>query len=228
VVYGSRLLLICGLLGCKAELLGVELPRGGRDAISPEDLQRDTWMIARIPDRARDAEAVAQGVSTRFQQMHTRPGYGRSYVDAAGDSRIVCAEKDGQSEHRVLIVAEDTGESTAGGAAPVAALVSILKGFDTPALPPRGVIACALIGAGARARFLQQPPLPLDGLDIRLIGPLGVGTPHEAPTTLGDHPARQHALGEIPEPDAMESLDYRTLQEAVVALFDAVAAPVTP
>lgn len=224
MVSGARLLLIAGLTACKAELLGVELPRGGRDAISQEDLQRDTWMLAQIPDRGQNADAVAQALSMRFQQMHTRPAFARSYVDAAGDARVICAEKDGQGSGRVLLVAEDPGDSIAAGAAPVAALVSVLKGFDTPAAPARGVVTCALVGPGARERFLAQPPLPLAEAEIWLVGPLGEGDAVVQDDTLGEHPARRYALGAVPEPDAMESLDYRALQAAAVALFDAAAA----
>lgn len=224
MVSGARLLLIAGLWACKAELLGVELPRGGRDAISQEDLQRDTWMLAQIPDRARNADAVARDLSMRFQQMHTRPAFSQSYVDAAGPARIICAEKDGRGDGRVLLVAEDTDGSIAAGAAPIAALVSVLKGFDTPTAPPQGVVACALVGEGARERFLAQPPLPLADAEIWLVGPLGRGEPAVSDATLGAHAARRYTLGTVPEPDAMESLDYHELQAAAVALFDAAAA----
>ena len=226
MVPGSRLLLIAALAaltGCKAELLGVELPRGGRDAISQEDLQRDTWSLSQIPDRPTNPDAVAQTLSMRFQQMHTRPGYSRSYVDAAGAARIICAEKDGRGEERVLLLATDDG-TVSGGAVPSAALVSVLKGFDTPQAPPRSVVVCVLVGEGAEARFLKQPPLPLDGADIHLIGPLGEGAPRTEAAALGPHAAQRHALGQPPTPDTMESRDYRAVREAVVALFDRVAA----
>lgn len=224
MVQGARLLLIFALLGCRAELLGVELPRGGRDTISQEDLQRDTWLLAQIPDRSAGAEQAAQELSRRFQQMHTRPGFSRSYVSAAGDARVVCAEKDGRGSGHVLVIAEDPGSGVAAGAAPSAALVSLLKGFDTPDLPPRGLMVCVLIGPGARAHLLAQPPLPLSEVELRLVGPLGAGVARVEPDTFGEHPAVRHALGAVPSPDAMESLDYRDLQQVVLGVFDAVSA----
>ena len=224
MVQGARLLLILTLAGCRAELLGVELPRGGRDTISQEDLQRDTWLLAQIPARSQNAEQSAQAISQRFQQMHTRPGFTRSYVSPSGSARVVCAEKDGRGDGQVLVIAEDAGSSVADGAAPAAALISMLKGFDTPELPSRSVMACALLGVGARAHFLSQPPLPLEDVEIRLVGPLGSGDARVGPDTFGGQPAVRHALGEIPSPDAMESLDYRALKEAVLGVFDATAA----
>jgi hypothetical protein len=224
VVQGARLLLILTLLGCRAELLGVELPRGGRDSISQEDLQRDTWLLAQIPDRGENAEQVARVLSQRFQQMHTRPGFSRSYVSPAGDARVVCAEKDGRGAGHVLILAEDLGSSVASGAAPAAALISVLKGFDTPDLPPRSVMVCVLVGPDARAHLLSQPPLPLADAELRIVGPLGSGDARTEPDTFGGHPVVRHSLGAVPSPDTMESLDYRALQQVVLGLFDAASA----
>jgi hypothetical protein len=72
------------LLGCPAEQLGIELPPGGAEAISPEDLRRDHAILAR--DGAR-------GFADRMRQMHAevdgacavRPGSGRELRFVATD-----------------------------------------------------------------------------------------------------------------------------------------------
>ena len=208
--------------GCKAELLGVELPQGGRESISQEDLQRDTWLIVQVPQRDQNPDGTAEVLSMRFQQMHTRPAFSRSYVSAVNAVRLVCAEKDGQDGAPVVVLAEDDGTKIADGAAAVAALISVLKGFDTPRQPPRPVLVCALLGEGALQAFLERPPRPLDGADIRFIGPVGQGSIEVSELSVGEWSAQRHAFSQPPSSDAMEALDYRQLQVLVQGVVDVV------
>jgi hypothetical protein len=219
--------LLLGLLGCKAESLGVELPRGGRDNISQEDLQRDVWSLERIGDRAEGIEEAASHVQQRFQQMHTRPGFGRSYQSRAPEGGVViCAEREGQSAEPVLILAEDPGGGAAAGAVPLAVLISAAKGFDVLGLHPQTAVLCALIGPGAREHLVAQPPTPLDGvLSATLIGPVAGPEPVLQTMLLGGVEVVAVTAGEIPEPDVMEAIDYRDILTLTLAIYDRAITP---
>ncbi len=220
-------LLLSLLLGCKAESLGVELPRGGRDNISQEDLQRDVWSLEKIGDRAASAEEAASHLQQRFQQMHTRPGFGRSYMSKSPEGgMVVCAEREGQSSSPVLILAEDPGQGAAAGAVPLAVLISAAKGFDVPGLHEKTAMLCGLIGPGAAEHFLSQPPTPLDGvLSASLIGPVSAAEPQVEAVPLGEITVQRYTAGEIPDPDVMESIDYREILTLTLALYDRAITP---
>ena len=214
--------LLLSLLGCKAERLGVELPQGGRDHISQEDLQRDVWSLTRLGDRAVEVEAAAAHLQQRFQQMHTRPAFGRSYQSAAESGGIVvCAEREGQSVSPVLVLAEDPGQGAAAGAVPLSVLISVAKGFDVPGLHEQTAMLCGLIGPGALAHFLSQPPTPLDGvLSASLIGPVAAAEPEAEIVALRELEVVRYTAGDVPDPDVMESIDYRDIQALTVAIYD--------
>lgn len=220
MVCRSWLLLV--LLGCKVETLGVELPRGGRDNISQEDLQRDVWSLEKIGDRAAGVEEAATHLQQRFQDMHTRPGFGRSYQSEAPEGGVViCAEREGKSGSPVLILAEDPGQGAAAGAVPLAVLISVAKGFDVPGLHDQTAVLCALIGPGAMAHFISQPATPLDGvLSAVLIGPVSAAEPVIETVQRGGIEFVRYTAGEIPEPDVMEAIDYRDIQSLTVAIYD--------
>ncbi len=215
-------LLLSLLAGCKAERLGVELPRGGRDNISQEDLQRDVWSLEKIGDRAVGAEDAAVHLQQRFQQMHTRPGFGRSYMSKSPEGgMVVCAEREGQSSSPVLLLAEDPGLGAAAGAVPLAVLISAAKGFDVPGLHDQTAMLCGLIGPGAMAHFLSQPPTPLDGvLSASLIGPVSAAEPEIETVSLGEADVLRYTAGEIPSPDVMEAIDYREILTLTLAIYD--------
>lgn len=217
-------LLLALLSSCKAETLGVELPRGGRDNISQEDLQRDVWSLSKIEDRVAGVDEAASHIQQRFQEMHTRPGFGRSYQAKSDEGGVViCAEREGQSEAPVLVLAEDPGQGAAAGAVPVSVLISVAKGFDVPGLHDQTAVLCALIGPGAMSLFLSQPPTPLDKvLTASVIGPVSAAEPVARGVTLGEVEAVRYTAGAIPEPDVMEAIDYREIQTLTVAIFDRV------
>ena len=215
---------LLGLSGCKAETLGVELPRGGRDNISQEDLQRDVWSLTKIEDRVASIDDTAVHLTQRFQQMHTRPGFGRSYVSRTDEGgAVICAEREGQSNKPVLVLAEDPGQGAAAGAVPLAVLISVAKGFDVQGLHEQTAVLCALIGPGAMAHFLSQPPTPLDGvLTASLIGPVSSTALQAETVRHGELSLARYTAGDIPEPDVMEAIDYRDIQTLTVAIYDRV------
>ncbi|MFT5682298.1 MAG: hypothetical protein ACI8RZ_003216 [Myxococcota bacterium] len=221
--------LLVGTSGCKAESLGVELPRGGRDNISQEDLQRDVWTLEKIGDRAVGVEEAATHIQQRFQQMHTRPGFGRSYISKADEGgMVICAEREGQSAAPVLFLAEDPGQGAAAGAVPLAVLISAAKAFDVPGLHEQTAMLCALIGPGAVEHFLSQPPTPLDKvLSASIIGPVAAADPVVETVRLGEIEALRYTAGEIPDPDIMEAIDYREILTLTLAIYDrAITLPV--
>lgn len=94
-------IILWSLSGCPAEQLGIELPPGGAEAISAEDLRRDVGILR--ADGAR-------GFAARMKQMHAK---------MAGS----CAQR-GEGEGRTLSAPADDLLSQA-------ALISLAKGLDT-------------------------------------------------------------------------------------------------
>lgn len=166
-------------LGCRADSLGVVVPRGGPDSISAEDLQRDTISMMGGPSgRSRggaDARAAASHLAQRFGQMHLVPGYGRAWQVELGEGRaLVCGRRDGAGDAAVVVLALDHGAGAVGGAAPMAALVSLAKAWDTPKPPPRPVMLCGLFGGSTAELYGQKPPVPLASTaSILQLGDLG-------------------------------------------------------
>jgi hypothetical protein len=164
----NRLVLVLGtvaLAGCKAESLGVEVPKGGAEAISMEDLRRDSFILeankkGRSAGEPRPA-AGWQGLSDRLAQMKTLPAFGRSFR-ATGDPAVVCSEKRGAVGDVVLVTAEDDPTDPGRSTAAMAMLISLAKAWDTRSPPPRTILFCAWDGPEGFAAFSSQPPVPLN------------------------------------------------------------------
>lgn len=227
MVQGQRLLVVLALAaGCKAETLGVDVPRGGPQAISHEDLQRDVWALEEPALKGRalgtpgGVEALSRA-SQRFQQMHLLPAFGDSYERPGG---VLCGLKDGRSGEGVLVAAEDPG-SGASGAAAVAALISLAKAFDVPSPPTHTLVLCAWPATGGLDAYLSQPAFPLAyTLAVILLGPLSGEIRESAADPLGPAPVTRLA-GQAPtEGDSMDRLDFRALAETVRALHARVVA----
>ena len=118
------------VVGCPAERLGVELPKGGEGSISAEDLQRDVYALTRSEAGRGDAFA------RRMEQMHLAPEH--------ADGRV-CAMRGGAGAPRVLVAA---WTDTVPDATAAAVLISIAKGWDGTAPPTRTTWLC-LARAGA-------------------------------------------------------------------------------
>lgn len=123
------------LIACPAERLGVELPAGGVDTISAEDLQRDTYALSRAGTSPGDA------FKRRLEQMNLPAS------DLTADH--VCARREGSGRPRVVVAAWPTeGAAFVEDAARAAVLVSVAKGWDGQPVVGRPTWLC-LAKAGA-------------------------------------------------------------------------------
>ena len=215
-------------LGCRAEDLGVEVPRGGIDTISQEDLQRDVSLLVTLdaggrgPGSPGAVEAAAQ-VERRLRQMHTLPAFGRSHRRAVGGDWTLCGLREGRSSQTVVVLAIDGGQGADLGASPVAVMLSLAKGGDVPGRPISEVF-CRLAPQGGLKDLLAHPPVPWSRVStLLLLGPLGGDDLQVEP--LGDMPAPAHRATTGPDPvhggaqDVMERLDYRVVERHTRDIF---------
>ena len=200
MVRRTPLLLILAV-GCQAESLGVDVPKGGPDAISQEDLQRDAWAFGKG-----DAGAFEQ----RLQQMHTLPAFGSSYRSG----EVVCGIKDGRSGKSRVIAAEGPA------ALPRAEVISLAKAWDLPQPPEHSVVLCAWPDGGAAA-YANRPAVPLDStLGVTVLGDLsGPALRATEAGSLGAAPVIH--LSTTP---AAGAPDYRVVAARVREVYDRVNA----
>ncbi len=209
MVQGQRLLLSALLGGqlcaCKAEDLGVELPRGGAEAISQEDLRRDSWRLAE-----QDSPSLAAGaVAERLGQMKTHPAFGGEWMSRPGEGLAVCARKEGKEQQADVVLALGPADRPEGAIA-WAALISLAKGLDERQPPARTVLLCAVTDEATAAALLLAPPVPVEQLGRRIrLGPLGgAELRQEAASawTWFQAPGAPPTLGEV---------DYRVVEAQV-------------
>ncbi|MDP6932833.1 MAG: hypothetical protein QGG40_07940 [Myxococcota bacterium] len=213
------------LLGCKAETLGVDVPRGGPDEISVEDLQRDVWSLTRNPG---EGDSLLSGshtsthsrtVQTRLQQMHTLPAFDDSYaLEQAGGGEWICGLKDGRSGKGVVVVAPSVGTRASTGAAPLASLISLAKAFDSPRPPHHSLVLCAAPSEDLET-WWSRPALPAsETLALFVLGPLDGEQLREETLPAGPegvtitrlHTGRRaiHGTSE----DTLDRIDYRAIR----------------
>ncbi|MBN1337510.1 MAG: hypothetical protein JXB39_16275 [Deltaproteobacteria bacterium] len=220
------LLLAC-LAGCPAERLGVELPPGGLQALSVEDLQRDVFLVVSARDGAAGArpQDVADRIERRLVSMHTLPAFGESYRQSVPGGANVCGRRDGfPGRGGTLVAALDAGAGADAGASAVAALVSLAKATDAREPPVRTQVFCR-VAPGGEARLASDPPVPWKDLDrVLVLGPLGGRTLEVTRQERFGQPVLFATTG--PEPwhgqpeDGAERIDYRVLLEHVKTLAD--------
>ncbi|NOY24263.1 MAG: hypothetical protein GXP62_00160, partial [Oligoflexia bacterium] len=143
VLYWALGLGLAALVGCPAEQLGVELPRGGPDAISQEDLRRDTWLLARASAHTTSPNQAGAVIAQRLSQMRLLPAFGGEWTRTTGGGLAVCGRKDGVQKSVLLVVAQGD-PTTVDGALAWAGLVSLAKGWDQPGQPTRTRVLCAI------------------------------------------------------------------------------------
>ncbi|RME24515.1 MAG: hypothetical protein D6798_11080, partial [Deltaproteobacteria bacterium] len=208
---------------CPAEMMGVELVRGGPEAISVEDLQRDTWALTRAP-----AGGAAAVLARRLGEMRVLPAAGRAWIQGSGPAERICGRKDGRESEAVLVVAGGGAQSPLSWAA----LISLAKGFDTPTPPPRTLLFCAVGDDAGAAALLAAPPVPVDRLAAvwriggiregrlvvsRLPGPFQSSAELAEAWTSGAPPAGA-------EPVDPGAVDYRILADQLRELVGQIAA----
>jgi hypothetical protein len=190
------------LMACPAERLGVELPEGGVDAMSNEDLQRDVWTLSRgtLSDRRPGQpghEAGLAFIGERLQAMHTLPAFGESTLQPAGEGFNLCTVQKGVSQEHILISTRDDGLGAYRSASGVAGLISLAKSFDTRERPAHSVVFCVIAGEAGELAIAANPVVPSGSIRATFnLGPMG-------------------ARGEEPDPARDEDLDFRVLLEAV-------------
>lgn len=185
------------LLGCPAEQLRIDLPQGGMNALSEEDVRRDLFMLDQLGDRSepRLAGEGAARIERRLQQMHTLPGFGSSYTR---EGPVTCGQIDGASTQAVVVVALDERVGAARSMAPVAVMISLAKTYDTVERPDRTVVLCA---APSLEAYAAIPSVPLDTTHALItLGPMGGD---EVTPTEGDFQGVRHVHieGTAPESD---------------------------
>lgn len=142
------------LIACPAAQLGVELPPGGADAISHEDLRRD---VRRLTNEAPDVVFVE-----RMGQMQ--------FAATGQDQGAWCVARVGKAAgESVTLVAAWPGN--AGEATAAAALISIAKAWDLDGGPPGPRTLCLLEAGGAvpDGASLVGPLAPTDLPPERLV-----------------------------------------------------------
>jgi len=196
--------------------VGVEVPKGGPDAIRMEDLRRDAFLLeaqkkGRAPGTARPA-AAWQALSDRLRQMKTVPAYGRSYR-AASEVPVVCSRKDGRSDRVLLVAVQDSADEPARSTAGMAMLISLAKAWDTRRSPPQTILFCAWEGDDGFAAFTAAPPVSLDSIDAGwVLG--GPSQPLAAGTQLERHALK---VGK-----SVDALNFERLQESTRAVEGSV------
>ncbi len=139
-------MLLLTLLACPASELGIDLPPEGMDAISPEDLRRDTEIVMR---------EGAAGWETRMQAMNARREPGE---------RVCMRQGDGEAAPLWV---------RAGAALPdavdAAALISLAKAWDTLGEKPGARVYCLGEGPGERIPTFAPAAGKLSDVDFRAL-----------------------------------------------------------
>lgn len=207
--------------GCKAESVGVEVPKGGPGAISMEDLRRDAFLFEaqradRAPGTARPASAW-QALADRLGQMKAVPGFGRAYR-GSGSTPVVCGRKDGRSDRAVVVAVEDRTEAPGASTAALAMVVSLAKAWDVRRPPPKTLLFCGWSGEDGHAAFVAAPPVSPDSVDaIWMVG--GPARPWPGA------PAAE--VLELDLEGTAEALDYEAVHRRTVAIEGTVRAGVS-
>lgn len=140
------------LIACPAERLGVELPKGGPDALSAEDLQRDTFGFVKA------GADPAAWFTRRMDQMHL------PVADRSADH--VCARRDGEGPARVLVA---PWPASPGQAAQGAVLISLAKGWDGQPPPPRTTWLCIARDGTRLPDGERVEMIPVEAADLEAI-----------------------------------------------------------
>lgn len=220
------MLILLSLLGCPAEMLGVQIPAGGVESLQMEDFNRDADRFLHSERRAGMPrhQQGRQDFMDRLVQMHLLPVFDKSFIQGTAKGEVhICGERLGRGNERVVVAAVDTGVGAHRSAAGLAALISLAKTYDTNEPPPRGVVFCR-VGAGAQEAFIQDAPLGKVEAVIWLEdlgqGTLQVTRQDGEPEQLRVSGAREDWYGT--KKDTLSSLHLETLLQQTMALRELV------
>jgi len=195
------------LAACPAEQLGIELPPGGAEAISHEDLRRDTRMLMEGPAATRFVERLGQMQMTATEAPVGTPAgttcAARGPVSAAGG-----AANPGGAPTTLLVAPFPSDADTATAAA---ALVSVAKAWDLAGGPTRRMTLCVLPAGAA----LGEVAAAL-GPEVLVVGPLASG---QATFTPGADHAATFAADPADPTRPAERVNYTDIQARVKTLF---------
>jgi len=223
-----------GPLACRAESLGVEVPRGGPESVSVEDLQRDAFALRgpggpRLPGSPAH-RAVSGHFAQRLQQMRMVPGFDRSWeapLEAGG--LLVCGRKDGAGPGSIVVLARDPGAGHVAGPVDLAALISLAKAHDTRERPRASLVLCGQFGGDVPPTLGSAPPVPVAERvrPVVLVTAIAAGESGWMDIgTLGSGGAtRAWGGGPGALPEGLETVDHRLVAQGVVKLFDALSQP---
>ena len=222
------LLAFLAFLACPAEQLGVAVPQGGKGALSMEDFQRDVNLLSRSERRSGmpGFQLGREELQNRMVQMHLLPAYGKSYRGPALGTEVnICGERTGASGKAVVIVALDQGKGAHRSSAPLAAIISLAKTYDSPKPPPYTLLFCRVPG-GDRSAWTQHPALPMDQTRaIFWLSDMGEGSiqiqqEQGTPLNFDVQGARQEWFGT--DQDSADRVHHPSLVTQTSALRDAV------
>lgn len=191
------------LLGCPAERLGVELPTRGVEALSENDLQRDTRILAGAAGEDRRRK-----LHQRLREMHLVTVFPRGWrAEGIGSCGLRAGRREGPA---VLVAAVDDGETVEGGAAPLAALISLAKVTDLGEPLDRPWLYCALEPGGLES-LTADPPVAIERGVV--MGPLADG-----PFAVGEGTIRPVTSLQPDLSRGASGLDYRVFRERVAEI----------
>ncbi len=216
------------LAACPAEQLGIELPPGGAEAISHEDLRRDTRTLVEGPAATRFTERLGQmqmtpadapagtpeGTTCATRGPAAARGPAASAPAAAanpGGEPAGSAER-GAGAPTTLLVAPFPADADTATAA--AALVSVAKAWDLAGGPARRMTLCVLPTGAALAEVAAGL-----GPEALVVGPLAAG---QATFTPGAGHAATFAADPADPTRPAERVNYTDLQARVKLLFERV------
>jgi len=212
---------VASLIGCPAEQLGVELPRGGVGALSMEDITRDVMMLSSSRDRLRNIER-------RLQDMRTLPAFGRSYLRVVDGEEILCGRRDGglgqHSQEAIVVLALDTAVDDRDGASQVAGLISLAKVFDMHEPPKLSMIFCVTSEEGGTDRYYASPPVPLENtVVLYTLGRFGGSSGSEVTRTEGETPSGGDLVHmQFGVESSPAQLDFHTILNSVSSLHEEI------
>jgi hypothetical protein len=205
------------LTGCPAEQFGVELPKGGVEAMSNEDLQRDVWGLSRgqLQDRRPGQPGHADGlefIGKRLQAMHTLPAFGEEMLQKAGEGSNLCTVQKGQGQEHIVIQTVDQGLGAFESASGVAALISLAKSFDVRERPAQSIVFCVIAGNAGLRSLQAQPVVP----------------PKTVRATFNLRPMGRRLPTNEKSPGPKQDLDFRILLEEVRRVRTEIDAALQP
>ena len=220
-------------LGCDAERLGVEIPRGGPEVLSGSDIKRDVWRMTdpriggRVPGSS-GARHVAKHTASRMKEGGLDPAFDSGYRSDLGADvgEMVCGVRRGSGDQAILIASLDPGVGTLS-VLPTAGLLSLAPAFQRPQAPMHSLYFCTLPESSGLSGLPLRSPVALASiLEVFLIGTLtGPQLLESEGPTVGHVRSRLLHSGEL-SPDVSDrvgELDYDRIRARLADAYRVVS-----